>query len=139
MKKSIKKIFIQDMGIFTNEILVCVGVNQKEMLGFAKNKKNKLGKEAIKWLERDSGKLFKLLDENSGVSAWNDGKFILVLKEWKYDWDWLSVLLHEVHHIVEQMAEYKMFEKEKECKAYLMEYLFKNIRKKLEETKKKKK
>ena len=131
--KKIKKqkpiIFIQDCGIFSNDVLVASGAGQQQILKFLKSRKH-IPKEAIKWIEGET-RAFKLLDENKGVSGWKDGRLLLLLRPVNDDWDYWETLLHEVHHLVSAVVRYKRMWKEIEAQAYFAEYLFRHIRRKL--------
>jgi len=47
-------------------------------------------------------------------------------------WDWYNTLIHEVNHLVEDLADHYNFHSEKEFKAYLTETLFTDIRRIIE-------
>jgi hypothetical protein len=132
--KIIKKgIFIQDTGIYSNEILVCFGVGEKEVVKFMNNKKNKLIKNSQKLIAEIINKhqIFNILENNSGTTGWKNGIFILALKPLEDDWNYWETLIHEVHHIVEQISKEKMFITEIEAKAYLQGYIFNKVRRKI--------
>jgi hypothetical protein len=61
----------------------------------------------------------------------NTEKSIIVLRDGKNNWDFFESIMHEVHHAVEEISSAKGMIDELEAKAYLFEYLFRNIRRKL--------
>lgn len=81
-------------------------------------------------------------DMNESVDEENPGCYIkewlsrlLLLSDWKNDWDHWDTLNHEVNHLVEYEAKYRWFEEEMEFKAYLQSWLFKKLREILKEYK----
>ena len=129
MKKTKKMIFLQDCGIFSNQVVVSVGGKKEDALKFVKDKKNFIQKECIEWVE--SLEIWDLLEFNEAVVAYQKGRIFLLLKDKKNDWDYWETLVHELYHIVEHIAEEKKFQQEQEAKAYLQGYLFQQIRRKI--------
>lgn len=129
-KLSTPIIFIQRTEIFTEEFLVCSGADKKTILSFCK--RNKLNKQVIEWIEADN-KIFSLLEGSNAVYCWHDDIRIglLILGVYEDRWKFWEILIHEICHIVDRVAEHRRMEKEVEAKAYLFEYLFRNIRRKL--------
>ena len=130
-KLSTPIIFIQKANIFGEEFLVCSGADKKTILSFCK--KNKINKQATEWIETDN-EIFSLFESNSAVYCWhNDIRVgLLLLGAYKDTWEFWETLIHEICHIVDRVSEHKRMEKEMEAKAYLFEYLFRNIRRKLQ-------
>jgi hypothetical protein len=137
MSKRIKKpkIFVQECGTYSNEILVLCGASKMDTFRFLKKIKAKVS--FTKWVLEDFD------DWNKKVSGENDGMFcyntecagtVLVLKPIKGDGDWKywETLMHEVHHIVFWLSEQKAFKGETENQAYLFDHLFRNIRRKIQ-------
>jgi len=131
-KKRIKKpiIFIQNCGIYNNDIVVSSGADKKQIIAWLKKQKN-VAKDAIKWIEKETEGLerYKI---NEGTVLYDSGRFLLLLKPYDDNWEYWEVLIHELHHIVFDIAEIKSFEKETEAQAYLQAYLFNKIRRKLQ-------
>lgn len=123
-------IFVQDCGALSNEVLVCLDYSYDELI---KNSTIKITKEAKDWLLADENvkQAFSILPEQSAVVAFNDGKTLLLLKDFKDEWLFWQTLIHEICHIVDHISLDKMFQNESEHRAYLMEYLFKSIRRKI--------
>ena len=70
--------------------------------------------------------------KNLGFALTNDEQnLVLILKKPKDVWEYLECLVHEVSHIVDWIVEYASLEGETEARAYLTEWLFRNIRRKL--------
>ena len=126
MKKRVKKIFVQSTHIYRNDILVCVDATWEDVTKFAKP-------ELIKKIEPYKN-LFNevLLGKQMGYAVNCDGWLFLILPKFKDNWDYWEVLIHELHHIVFYLSETKMLEKEMEAQAYLFEWLFRQIRRKLQ-------
>ena len=124
-------LFIQDCGTYSNEILVGIGVNKKEVLVFAKKKRFK--KDVIKWIEEDED-IFKIKELNKGLFCYNDkaGCSILLLNPYSECWDYWETLIHEISHIVHKITKDKMMLHEDEAKAYLSDFLFRKIRRKIQ-------
>lgn len=132
MKKMRKIIFVQDYGTHTDQLLVCVGVSNKEIIAYCKNKKNKIVPEFADWVEKTIDE--KTIEKNKGTFAWNDNMngTVLHLKKNEDTWDFWETLIHELHHAVEHFRVKKAMQDEPEALAYQQEYLFRSIRKKLQ-------
>lgn len=129
MKKPKKDIFIEDCGIFKNDILVCVNVSYEDILQFAKKKK--LFNPVIEYLTKQQDIIKQLVSEKLGfVFELGPIKaYLLWFKEYDYKkWEDIERLLHEIYHLVDFVARQKSFENEMEAKAYLFEDLFSKIR-----------
>jgi len=112
------------------DVLIMVGCKTKEEVAYLM-KKQRVRLSTIKWwVEHEH--LPWLLKQSAG-SLIREGELEVVyhFKDWKEDNWHLEVLVHEVSHIVDSIAEYKNIVKETEARAYLSEYLFKTIRKNL--------
>lgn len=113
------KIFTQDCGAYTNEILVLCGVEDKKQI-FKYLKKVRAKVDFSKWvLENFDDWKNDIKGKRLAQVCWED-------KE-----DIGKVLMHEIHHIVLLLAKQKGFLEELENQAYLFEYLFHSIRRKL--------
>lgn len=126
-------IFIQDYGTYFNEMLVLVGkIDKKKLLRFLKKEKVKF--EVAKWILEN-------------FDDWNDdeakGKFcfnkklpvtVMVLRKVEDTWIYWEILMHECHHAVHFIAETKCMYDEPEAQAYLFDYLFRSLRRKLDGT-----
>lgn len=123
------QIFIQGWGTLNNETLVCVGCEHKEVIAFAK--KNKIKAEAITWLEHH----FSTLPEHPSTTGYTisdvSGTF-LWLREYEDSWDYWETLIHEISHMLDFVFEDRKMTKETEARAYQHEYLFRQIRRKLQ-------
>ena len=131
MKTRIKKptIFIQDYGTYKYEILVIAGASHKEVITYAK--KNKLRKSFQNWI-KNNNKAFELAENKQGIFCWSDYGKMLIIKPVKDDWEYWECLAHEIHHVVHQISKQTMMEDEMEGQAYLFEFLFRSIRRKLQ-------
>jgi len=127
-----KKIFVQDCSIFKNDILVVVGLSCDDILRYSR----KIAKKyIIDVLEENKNEITKLINNSHlGFYYYEDlnGASILWLRKYnKNDWQDLECLMHELYHAVDFISDQKGFEKEIEAKAFLFEWLFRQIRIKL--------
>lgn len=132
-KKPVKTIFVQDWGTYPNQTLVCLGAKPKEILAYAKRIKAK--PILLKWLTEEVDKSIKesIEKDHLGFFMHNDGRSILWLREFTDNWDFYGVLLHELHHAVFViLGSNKKMEEEIEAQAYQFEYLFQQIRRKIQ-------
>jgi hypothetical protein len=133
MRKGIKQqkpiIFVQDTGVYTDQILVCAGASKKDVIAF--NKKKRAIKPFQEWLKNETS-LYQEAEKNEGIYAQNDDVqgSVLMLRPFEDKWDYWEVLIHELHHAVEFLAKRKAMQEETEAKAYLQGYLFRSIRRK---------
>lgn len=131
-KKSEPLIFFQDCGIFSNEIVVSLGAGKEEVLSFLD--KHCCSSEARAWIEKQDKEMFESIDEDhQGMVCHEDGRLLLLLRPFENSWEYWETLLHELHHITLFLAQEKKMLAEFEGQAYLQGYLFKSIRRKLEE------
>ena len=130
MKK--KHIFVQDCGILNFDIVVLVGVDEKYFKDWSKKNRKLICKEEADYILENID--FTLDDKNSdGFLHYNyeKGYFVLVTKEAVDEWDYWTILLHEITHAAQHLSEKYYFKGEREFEAYMFEYLFKNIRRKI--------
>lgn len=124
-----KKIFVQEWGTFPSETLVCVGVSVPYI-------KTWLKKNNCHVTFLDDSDAQKRIDQGViGFSfVYTNGQSIMWLRDYsKKNLEDIETLMHEVHHLVYFMAIQKGFENEYEAKAYQFTYLFRNIRRRLNE------
>lgn len=129
MKK--KMVFIQDCGIFLDEFVVSAGLTTDELKKFAKKKK--LGKEFMKVVFEDCDFIEEKNPKcaHTYFSTETNAVSLVSLSKFEDSWDYWSSVLHEVVHVVQREEIRKGLQKEDEARAYLTEYLFNNIRRKL--------
>lgn len=126
-----KVIFWQDTGAFQDNFLVSVGMKKKEILSYAKRTgacENTL--TLIDDLEpEDFTKEVRV-----GMTLFEKKTKAVVLlyfPEFEDNWEKWETLMHETHHLVHYLSKKKGFEEEPEAQAYLQEYIFRAIRRKL--------
>lgn len=130
--RSKKQHWIQPTYQWRKDILVTSGCSPKEILVIAK--KYKAQPHVIRFIE-DSQKRWEEMINGAGVNAFaameeERGIFVIRMPDYEDTWDFWETLIHELHHVVEFMAGRLKFENEVESKAYLHEFLFRNMRKK---------
>lgn len=134
MKKRFKNLmFVQTCGTYTDEILVIVGEFKKtEVFKYLKKVKAKV--DYSKWVLNDYDEWLRVIKEEAkGLFCFNDkvSGTVLMLRKPEDTWEYWEVIMHEVHHIVQKLSKKnKMFE-EAEAQAYLFEYLFRQLRRKI--------
>lgn len=119
--------YIQDWGSYSNETIVVVGMDHKEILAGML----KMG------VKPDIMRAYDKLDNYDyyGFEWEYDGCTVLWLREWRYDADHLDTLVHETNHLVyDILVKSKGMGKEMEAQAYQQAYLFTNILKRLNRT-----
>lgn len=128
--KNKPKVFVQPTHIFREDILVCVGASFEDVKKFVKG-------EVLKSIERYKGLFQEVLDgKQLGYAVEANGWLYLILPKFKDTWSYWEILIHELHHIVFYMSKKKTFDDEMEAMAYLQEWLFREIRRKLQGIKK---
>jgi len=125
-----KKIFVHKIEVFNSEILICVGVNFKDVVKWAdKNSKNL--KAICK--EKDNQKIIEEYSSNSlgFVTTFvkdNQDFYFVWLKDYKNEWDYLDVLNHEITHLRQFLFGNKGIKNEIEFEAYFQENTFRQLR-----------
>lgn len=130
MKKPI--IFIQPIDPYRQDMIVAAGATKNDILRFCKKKK--VIKEFIDIIK--DAEAFNIQKEKLGVFYWEKkGEhllFLLLLRPFKDVWEYWECLIHELAHTVQKLAEDKMMEDEDEARAYLQDFLFRSIRRRLQ-------
>jgi len=130
MKTHKKNIFIQDSGIFYNEFVVCTGISAEELKKYAE--KEKFNKNFFKFIFDDCEyqKPEKLM-AHTYFNTESNVVYLVSFPDFEDTWDFWNHVLHEVVHVVQANERKHGLCKEDEARAYLTEYLFTNIRRKL--------
>jgi len=124
-------IFIQPIDLYKADVLIVCDASQEGTVKWLK--KQKVRKNLIDWIKTDK-EMFEILEKNEAVFYWNEkvkGNMIL-LKNYEDRWEFWEALTHEIHHLVFKMSKEKMMSEEMEAQAYLFEFLFHSIRRKLQ-------
>lgn len=126
-KKRTRQYFVQGCGTYTNQILVVVGYTPAETAALMRRKK--FHKYVINEYEKDH----KDEPEDRGLGAcwFHDGASVIWFPQYENTWNFWETLIHEIFHFVHFMGEQRNMEDEDEALAYLQEYLFRQIRRKL--------
>ena len=132
-KNPIKKAYIQEWGTYSNDTLVCVGMNYQDIL--SRLKKIKAKALIVKNFEKSKETIEQRItgEKNTGFVYWDAETNITLLwfPDWKNDWEHWGCLVHEISHLINFWGNQKSMGHEDEAKAYQFEYLFKEIRRKL--------
>jgi hypothetical protein len=136
MKKPVKIkpiTFVQDCGTYSDQILVAIGVPYSQIIAYTKEIKAK--KDAQEWFLKDEN-LKKGYEINKGIYAWDnvsEASFLGMEKFKEDSWEMWECLMHEIHHAVHHiLIQKKKMVDEVEAQAYLQEYLFRQIRRKIQ-------
>ena len=139
MKKRIKKqsiIFSQDIPPYRHEMLVCVGASVGDVKKWLKRfGKKKVQADYLKWLSGNEQLFNNILEgKNLGYATAELSKqyLILILPACKDEWAYWESLIHELSHILDWICDWKMLNGETEARAYLHEWLFREIRRELQ-------
>lgn len=122
-----KHIFLLDIPIWSQVIMVCVNATNRE----AQKKRVELDRngEKARAIEVPDIEAWKLEHVN-GFVHWAEDLPILVFKDFKDSWFCWELLLHETSHVVDWLMERKVCP-DTEARAYTHEWLFRTIRRKL--------
>lgn len=133
-KKKYKKpkIFTQGMGTYADQLLVICGASKKEVFSFLK--KGKASVKFSEWVLNDFSHWEESIKNRvKGLFCFNDEiqGAVLFIGPVDDDWGYWQILMHEIHHVVFKISHQKAFVDEIEAQAYLFEFLFKEIRRKM--------
>lgn len=124
--------FLQNWSIYPNDTLVCVGMTTKEVAALIRKNDKKLGwrKGVAELLEKED-----LSGDKGGFLSHKDASYsILILNDWTGSWENYETLIHETNHAVLIMLWQKRgMEGELEALAYAQAYLFRQIRRRIDE------
>ncbi len=124
-------IFIQSIDIYRVDIIIACDATKEEIVKYLEKRKCK--KSFIDWIKTDET-IFEIINENKALFCWNNkikGNLIL-LNDYHDNWEFWETLMHEIHHFIHNLSYDKIMEKEIEAQAYLFEFLFHSIRRKLQ-------
>jgi hypothetical protein len=126
--KEFKYHFIQDWGTYGNQTLVIVGEQDIEKV----LRKTKTPEEIIEEYKNSDCEV-AAKEADGFVYDFQNSATILWLKKYDpKDWSTFDTMVHEIVHLIQKaMMEMRGMEKEYEAQAYQVEYLFKNIRNKI--------
>ena len=131
MKKKKYQVFTQPVDIYRHDILVCVGATYDQARGTI----SKRDKKFRDFLEEYKFCFDKILSgKQLGYTLYEKetGHMVLIIKKYENNWVYWETLIHELNHIVYDLAVMKSFTDETEAQAYLQEFLFHEIRRKIQ-------
>lgn len=126
-------LFTQDCGPWKQDILVVIDVDAAGVLKFLKGIKAR--KSVIELVASEDYKSGAKLGPNTLGTFFYEGETRfseLRLQTFEDCWEYWEILIHELHHAVFFLSKERGMEKEMEAQAYLQEYLFHRIRRKLQ-------
>ena len=139
IKKNKPFVFSQKIDPFRKEILVSVGAETKDILSYVNKYYIKQARKDFPVILEYYKDLFEKIKKGKGGYALhfhndksNNRYLILLLRPYEDIWDYWEILIHELSHILDWVVEDCMIEKETEARAYLHEFLFRSIRRKLQ-------
>lgn len=125
-----KKIFVYKSEIVNSDILICIGVNLKDIKKWADKKGTKEFRQMIK--ENGLRKFDKAMEKNAGfVHNIVNGKksfYILWMENFTNRWESFEILLHEIVHFKQFQFINKAVDNEIEFEAYFIESTFRELR-----------
>ena len=128
--KKTKFNFIQHWGTYNIETLVSVGTNYNEVLDCIKRLKFK--KENIQAIKEDK-EVPSFIERKPACFLGMPSGNILHFKGFKDEWYFYEWLIHELFHAVYiELGKNSSMIKEEEAMAYQIEFLFREIRRKLQ-------
>ncbi len=122
--------YIQTWGTYDDEMLVTVGMNFDEIV--KEMKRLKITKEVSgDFIARKLEFLDMIESTSAHLWVFTNGQTLLYFPNWKHDWEHWDTLLHEICHAVHHtLGKHKRMMYEDEAKAYQIEFLFREIRRK---------
>ena len=122
-EKKIKKYWLQDSGIYQPETFMFFGMDKKEISKVLKRYSET--EQLIDTINKDDW------DFGGMVLEADNKKRALIMPEFRDEWRYWDMLLHEVHHLTLYLGKQFGFVEEFEASAYLFGYLFTKIRRRL--------
>lgn len=122
-KKEIKLCWIQDSGVYDHDTFIFIGHTKDEVL---KKLKKYTDTEGVRQMILDEEK-----SDFAGVVFEHNNRRVLWMPVMKDKWKYFDYLMHEVHHLTLMLGKQFGFSDELEASAYLFNYLFKAIRKRI--------
>lgn len=136
MKKHKPLVFSQEIPPYRHDFLVCIGADSKDAIRYVKKSFiKKLKKDFIELLETRENLFIEIKNGKQGgfaVANLDEHYLILILPKLEDNWDYWECLIHELSHILDWICDWKMLNGETEARAYLHEYLFRQIRRKIQ-------
>lgn len=130
-KRSRKKRFnyFQEWGTYNIDTLVSVGTSYDQLLNYATRLKAK--KDNLEALRNGKEKIISLMERPAMFIDLPNGN-ILWIKKYEDKWEFYEILVHELFHAVYMvLGQDQRMLKEEEAMAYQIEFLFREIGKKL--------
>lgn len=124
-KDKIYSIFFS-IPLYGIDVFILVGIQTRDELKERFKRFGIMQKMQDLWLKEPN--IEKLFKQQAGSIYFDDCPgTIYLFREWKNDDEHLAILVHEISHMVDEIAKWKNIEKETEARAYLSDYLFRVI------------
>lgn len=131
MRKKIKY-FVEDVIPYRKELLICTGLKSTEEI-LKTGKELKLSNGFKEFIKGKKEFIDKSIKENCAFMMVDHRcAGIIRLRDYEDSWEFWETLIHELNHYVHFLCENIGAESELELQAYLQEYLFRSIRRKLQ-------
>lgn len=118
--------FFFPIPLYGIDVLILVGIKTREELKERFKRFGVMQKMQDLWLKDPM--LETLFSKQAGTVYFKDCPgTIYLFREWNNDDEHLAILVHEISHMVDEMAKWKNIEHETEARAYLTDYLFRVI------------
>lgn len=127
-----KQHWLQSTHQYRKDIFVSTGLSAKEMVREIKKFKPK--KYILDFIEKRESEWKEIIEKNCAFVTMEEshGVLFIRLREYQDSWEFWETLIHELSHLLDFMAGQQKWETETEARAYLQEYLFHEIRRKLQ-------
>lgn len=125
--------FTIDVPPYRKQIFVCTGFTSYKQLRKAQSKRAE--KWYLEWLDTHKENLeLQFNGKWTGSVFFNTehGVAVFTLRGYHDCWDYWECLIHELSHYLDFLGDQVGIAKETEARAYLMEFLFRRIRRKLQ-------
>lgn len=130
-KRPQKQYWLQSTHQYRKDVFVCAGLSAAEMVRAIKKYKPK--KYVLDFLAEHEEGWHEIIEKGCAFVSMEGthGCLFIRLREYEDTWEFWGTLIHELSHLLDMISEQMAWEKETEARAYLQEYLFQTIRRKL--------
>lgn len=124
--------FIISADPYKRDIFVVTGLKSIEELRNA-GKKEKLDNTFFTFIDENKDEITKAYEDNCTFLVKDKCmRAVVSLKKFEDTWSFYETLIHELHHYIFALSDFIGMERDMEPQAYLIEELFRKIRRKLQ-------